>query len=50
MTGRRTKKEKGFKGRFGVATIVIFGKLWKTMKIRQVCGKTKFLGSGVGYA
>jgi len=49
-TRQRTKKENVFTKIFGVATIFISGKLWKTMKIRQVCGKTKFLGSRVGYA
>jgi len=41
-TGRRTEKENGFKKDLGVATIVIFGKLWKTIKIRQVCEKPYF--------
>jgi len=31
-TGRRTKKENGFKMILGVVTTVIFGKLWKTIK------------------
>ena len=41
-TERRTEKKNGFKKRFGVATIVIFGKLWKTIKIKQVCEKPDF--------
>jgi len=40
--GRRTKKENGFEKRFGVATIVISGKLWKTIKIKQVYEKQDF--------
>jgi len=41
-TGRQTKKENEFRKRFGVATIVISGKLWKTIKINQVCEKPDF--------
>jgi len=40
-TGRLTKKKQILK-KIGVATIVIFGKLWKTIKIKQVCEKTYF--------
>jgi len=31
-TGRRIEKENGFKKILGVGTIVISGKLWKTIK------------------
>jgi len=41
MTERRTKKENEFEKRFGVTTIVISGKLWKTIKIK-VCEKPNF--------
>jgi len=41
-TGGRTKKENVFKKRFGVATIVISEKLWKTIKIKQACEKLDF--------
>jgi len=37
-----SKKETGLKKRLGVATIVIFGKLWKTIKIKQVYKKPDF--------
>jgi len=36
------KKENEFEKRFGVATIVISGKLQKTIKIKQVCKKPDF--------
>jgi len=36
------KRKVGFKKRLGVATTVIFGKLWKTIKIKQVCEKPDF--------
>jgi len=42
VMGKWTEKKNGFKKRFGVATIVIFGKLWKTIKIKQVCEKPDF--------
>ena len=42
------KKENGFKKRLRVATTVIFGKLWKTIKIRQVYEKNQISDPGVG--
>ena len=41
-TRRRTKKENGFKKRFGSRHHSYSGKLWKTIKIRQVCEKPYF--------
>jgi len=37
--GMTNQKENGFKKRLEIATTVIFGKLWKTIKIKQVCEK-----------
>ena len=36
------KKENGFEKRFGSRHHSYSRKLWKTMKIRQVCEKTRF--------
>jgi len=41
-TRRRTKKENGFKKRFGSRHHSYSGKLWKTIKITQVCEKQDF--------
>jgi len=36
------QKENVFEKIFGVVTIVISGKQWKTIKVKQVCGKSNF--------
>jgi len=41
-TGRRTKKENGFEKKIWSRHHSYSGKLWKTIKIRQVCEKTRF--------
>jgi len=41
-TGRRIEKENGFGKRFGSRHHSYSGKLWKTIKIRQVCEKPYF--------
>jgi len=40
--GKRTEKENEFEKRFGSRHHSYSGKLWKTIKIRQVCEKPDF--------
>jgi len=44
-TGRRTEKENGFKKEIWSRHHSYSGKLWKTIKVKQVCEKPDF-GSG----